>query len=997
MMRRRSSEHPAPRRRTRTLLLSTLACTSVALTGVLVPMSASAVDVPAPTAHYDMSHAGSALLDISGNGRNATLTGLTDASFADAGGDQVARFRANGYAALPKNLVTGTDNSFAVEYTVKTQTSANQFGWVIGDGVGPWNTTTLGNHVFVNPRSSEGGYSNQVLSGIRVKDSGNGEQRLPAGGGLNPGFTTLTMVGSGTGSSTTLTLYRDGAQISTVTAAKSMASIIPSGSTLGYLGRSLYQGDALFTGDVTDVKFWDTSLTAEQVGASMPTAAAKQAATAGLLRSDLLPVVLNGNPSLTAVSGNVNLPATSNGIALTWTSSNSAVVSTTGVVSRTITTDTPVTLTATPSTGSPITFELVVLAPRINDDLDAIVLAPRTTENLPLVVKGVKNGTAITWTSSNPALVTPTTAGYVAPAVGAADPYQGGGVVARPAYGSGDATVTLTANATLNGVSESRSFTLTVAELGRTAPDAGYASAYFKSDGDEKIYQAATSGNDFFTFSPVNDGKAVITSTTDTRGLRDPFILRSHNGDKYYMVATDLCISCGTSWGDAQSKGSLKIEVWESTDLVTWTRTNGADTGITVNQPAAGMTWAPEAYWDDALQSYVVFFSSRLYSDATKSNGDKLYSRVFSVITRDFRTFTQPPATWQDTGYARIDSTITKIGDYYYRFTKNEEGGAAGILEAGKDIFLEKSTVLTAPTTSSNWSADPTTTWQLTDTNMTRLETGQEGEGPEIVKLNAGDPNDTTGTGDGYAFLVDNYGSGGYKAFVTSGAAIAGSSQASRLSKSADWSVSTKGGLPASPRHGAFVSVPQTVLTAMKEWAPVKAVGSTTTLAVDGRTATATVTAADSGDVAGTVTFRGGSWTQTVRLTGGAATATVPAGVTGVTASYDGYSDALVLASTSAAVSLDTLELAPTVSTRCVAGKVVLTVTVRNGDTAPAAVTIDSAYGTKSFASVAPGAAATAAFTTRLRAIPEGAVSVSGTAVDQPAFSASVRYAAATC
>ncbi|MNL66885.1 hypothetical protein D3C87_1914170 [compost metagenome] len=85
----------------------------------------------------------------------------------------------------------------------------------------------------------------------------------------------------------------------------------------------------------------------------------------------------------------------------------------------------------------------------------------------------------------------------------------------------------------------------------------------------------------------------MITSTADTKGLRDPYILRSKDGDKYYMVATDLCISCGTGWGPAQSAGSLKIEVWESTDLVDWKRTNGENTGITINQPSAGMTWAP--------------------------------------------------------------------------------------------------------------------------------------------------------------------------------------------------------------------------------------------------------------------------------------------------------------------------------------------------------------------------------------------------------------------
>ncbi len=505
--------------------------------------------------------------------------------------------------------------------------------------------------------------------------------------------------------------------------------------------------------------------------------------------------------------------------------------------------------------------------------------------------------------------------------------------------------MTLTATATLNGQTAQRTFTLTVAELGRSAPDAGYAAAYFKSDSDEKIYQAATSGNDFFTFSPVNGGQPTVSSTADTTGLRDPYILRSANGDKYYMIATDLCIGCGTGWGPAQSNGSLKIEVWESPDLVNWERTNGENTGITINQPAAGMTWAPEAYWDDELQSYVVFFASRLYSDASHSNSDKLYARMFAVLTRDFRTFTYPPVTWQDTGYARIDSTVTKIGDYYYRFTKNEEGGAADGLEAGKDIFLERSTVLTAPTTRSSWTADPTQTWQLTDTRMTTLETGQAGEGPEIVKLNEGDPSNA---GDGYVFLVDNYGAGGYRAFVTTGAQIASSSQADRLSQRSTWNVRPAGGLPASPRHGSFVSVSKAVLDALHGWTDVAAVASTTTGTADGSQVTAKVQAADGGDVVGTVTFSGGDWSQTVPLADGEAQADVPAGVTSVTAHYDGYADGLVSPSTSAAITVvGALDLSATASTRCVSGKVVEVITVRNADDVTASVTVAGAYGSK--------------------------------------------------
>jgi hypothetical protein len=130
----------------------------------LVTPPAHAADVPAPTAYYDMSHAGTSLTDVSGNGRNASLTGFTDAAFADAGGDAVLRFKAYGYAALPKGLITGADNDLTVDYTVATKTAANHFGWVIGDGVGPWNTTQLGNHIFVSPRSAQGGYTDQVLA-----------------------------------------------------------------------------------------------------------------------------------------------------------------------------------------------------------------------------------------------------------------------------------------------------------------------------------------------------------------------------------------------------------------------------------------------------------------------------------------------------------------------------------------------------------------------------------------------------------------------------------------------------------------------------------------------------------------------------------------------------------------------------------------------------------------------------------------------------------------
>jgi hypothetical protein len=292
-----------------------------------------------------------------------------------------------------------------------------------------------------------------------------------------------------------------------------------------------------------------------------------------------------------------------------------------------------------------------------------------------------------------------------------------------------------------------------------------------------------------------------------------------------------------------------------------------------------------------------------MYEDSAHTVTDNR-AQMFYVLTRDFKTFTYPPTVWQNTGHSRIDSTVIKIDDYYYRFTKNEGGGTADGLERGNDVFLEKSKVLTAQTFGSNPTADPETTWQLLDTAMTGPITNQAGEGPQIVKLNEGDPNNTQDN-DGYVFLVDNYGSGGYVPFLTTGKDISESSWENRLSQRTDWTALPKTGLPSSPRHGAFVNVPQTVLDAVSSWSALEAVNSTITAQLNDRTITANVTAADHGDVAGTVTFSAGAWTQTVTLTNSTAQVDVPAEITGnVTVKYDGYRDNAVNTSTRT-ISLD--------------------------------------------------------------------------------------------
>ncbi|MEF3402410.1 carbohydrate binding domain-containing protein [Agromyces sp. CCNWLW203] len=69
------------------------------------------------------------------------------------------------------------------------------------------------------------------------------------------------------------------------------------------------------------------------------------------------------------------------------------------------------------------------------------------------------------------------------------------------------------------------------------------------------------------------------------------------------------------------------------------------------------------------------------------------------------------------------------------------------------------------------------------------------------------------------------------------------------------------------------------------------------------------------------------------------------------------------------------LDVELTAGTRCVAGKAVVTVRASNAEEVPITVAFETAYGSRSFASVAPGGNAVHAFTTRLTSVPEGAAS----------------------
>ena len=736
--------------------------------GLLVPVGASAAPDEALVAWYKLDEtAGSVAADSSGNGRDAAVegaaawnagAGFTFSGGANSGGNAVK---------LPNDIIAGLDEiTVSADVWVDPALTGNHFIYNLGNSATGSGTGT--GYLF----ATAGYGSNPNFRGVISDRWWNNESGAQRTGALPKGVwkhVTLTLADR------TMTLFEDGVQVAqtpNIDPARIPSNIGGGTTTRNYIGRSAYAADNAFKGVVRDFRIYDGALSATEV------AEISGEAHQVTIDSDAA-WVTTALGDTSAVVANLTLPATGPArSAITWASNKPEVVSNAGVVTRTTQSET-VELTATLTAGTTTTTRVVtvVVPGTANPDQDAVdavaddLVVHDVTDvrgNLTLPTE-IGDGVAIAWASSAPATI-------------AVD-----GVVTRPATGSAAATVELTATLTRGTGTATRTFTATVPALPVAEPYEAYAFSYFTGDSvpGEKIYFGASNGNDARNWVTLNGGQPVLTSTKGTTGLRDPFLIRSPEGDKVYMIATDLSIGNDPNWDASQRQGSQYLEIWESTDMVTWSEQRH----VKVSPDNAGNTWAPEAYWDDTIGAYVVFWASKLYADDDPDHLGGQPNRMMYATTRDFHTFT-PAQVWQDTGVSRIDSTVIKEGDTYYRFTKDEGRNLTGP-NACLDIFEERSTSLRAVTTTTTTSA-PADQWSLEDTCIGQQAGTGAVEGPTVFKANEGDVN-----GEGYYLFVDEFGGRKYIPLFST-----------ELGDGADWTVPAQFSLPnPAPRHGTVLPI----------------------------------------------------------------------------------------------------------------------------------------------------------------------------------------------
>ncbi|QHC68075.1 hypothetical protein GSU68_16870 [Rathayibacter sp. VKM Ac-2759] len=539
----------------------------------------------------------------------------------------------------------------------------------------------------------------------------------------------------------------------------------------------------------------------------------------------------------------------------------------------------------------------------------------------------------------------------------------------RPAAGQAARASTLTATASIRGVAQTRQVAVTVEpQVGVDTPY-GYLMVHFIEDAAgyaEKIYLDVSRGDDPEKWDPLNGGKPILASDLGTTGVRDPYLTYNPETRKYYIIATDLRVFGGdqgsgscTSWCYWTTQGSTRMNVWESTDLVSWSDLRQFDValdGAGAKALEAGMMWAPEATWVPDYYAagrgaFVVYWSSTVYPTADHTPGTGS-SRVLWGATTDFTQATYSyGGTFIDTGADVIDTTMIQDDGTTYRISKDNG--------TGRGIYMES-------TTAAKWWL-PSTTWTPLQTRIGAVWAGGNAggvEGPAVFKDHGADR---------WYLYVDVIPSTGYRPMVTT-------------DLDAGWTQLNDPGFTMAPstKHGGIVS-----LTA-GQYAEVRAADAASAVRSDlgevGSVAalparTDVVLAYGRGTASQPVTWDVSSVgtapgrypvTGVVRTIGANDNQWVGAG--GSTA-YNApgrvlSSSTAVRVTATVVVAASTATL--TASTRCVAGKVVVTGVVKNTGTSAVSVVIRSAWGVSPALTAAPGANATHAFTTRAVSVVAG-------------------------
>ncbi|MBQ3518555.1 MAG: glycoside hydrolase family 43 protein [Clostridia bacterium] len=195
-----------------------------------------------------------------------------------------------------------------------------------------------------------------------------------------------------------------------------------------------------------------------------------------------------------------------------------------------------------------------------------------------------------------------------------------------------------------------------------------YLFAHFKEkltpDGEQVYFSISKDG---LNWEEVNGGNPILTAKLGEKGCRDITVMRLHTGG-FVVLTTDLCIvyrmdeNHNVNWKEVNSTGSKCLRLWETEDLVHFSD----EKLIHMGRDDFGCLWAPEIFFDEINEEYLIHWGSTLAED------NFTHMSIFCCTTKDFETFSEPKLYFTKNNEI-LDSHITKIGDTYHLFYKNAD------------------------------------------------------------------------------------------------------------------------------------------------------------------------------------------------------------------------------------------------------------------------------------------------------------------------------------
>jgi len=197
-----------------------------------------------------------------------------------------------------------------------------------------------------------------------------------------------------------------------------------------------------------------------------------------------------------------------------------------------------------------------------------------------------------------------------------------------------------------------------LAAAGKTDARAWYLFTSFRGNGEDGLHLAYS--RDGYTWTDLGKGKAFLKPKVGPQPLmRDPCLRRGPDGT-FHLVWT-------TSWNKP-----LLIGHASSRDLIHWS--GQQDIPVMEGEPDARNAWAPELFYDEPKQRWLIFWSTTIpgrFPETDQTGDGGLNHRMYYKTTRDWQTFSDS-RLFYDGGFNVIDGTLLKAGDVYFLIVKDE-------------------------------------------------------------------------------------------------------------------------------------------------------------------------------------------------------------------------------------------------------------------------------------------------------------------------------------